>query len=422
MRKGLVMRDSSSFSHDYGVRTVVVASLALLLAHQAAAQTATRFTYAEAVQRALASNPSIVAAQTRRAIGTAGVAVAGERLNPEGRIEYDRDFPHQAYTFALPLELGGKRGRRIDVAEAETKATEAEITQLVATTRNAVRRAYFDRAIADARVALLDDLQTIVTRARDVARQRFEAGSSPRLEVLQAELELAQAQNEAIGAHGASSAARARFNALLGLPTGAETSIVEADLEAVPAVDAAIARARASSAELALFDRRLEAQRARVALAKAMQKPDITPEGSYTHGWETGAEFQNGWKAALAITLPIFTTHKAGVALEESTLAQITAERNATDVRIAAEVTAAVVVAEAQRQQVTRYRDEILPQAVQVETMADDAYRLGQTGIAAYLQALQATRDVRLRSLQAEADLQEALADLEQAIGAPLQP
>jgi len=239
---------------------------------------------------------------------------------------------------------------------------------------------------------------------------------------LQAELELAQAQNEAIGAHGASSAARARFNALLGLPTAADTSIVEADLEAVPAADTAIARARAASAELALFDRRLEAQRARVALAKAMQKPDITPEGSYTHGWETGAEFQNGWKAALAITLPIFTTHKAGVALEESTLAQLTAERTATDVRIAAEVTAAVVVAEAQRQQVTRYRDEILPQAVQVETMADDAYRLGQTGIAAYLQALQATRDVRLRSLQAEADLQAALADLEQAIGAPLQP
>ena len=83
---------------------------------------------------------------------------------------------------------------------------------------------------------------------------------------------------------------------------------------------------------------------------------------------------------------------------------------------------AATAVAEAQRQQVARYRDAIIPQAVQVETMADDAYRLGQTGIAAYLQALQATRDVRLRALQAEADLQIALADLEKAVGAPLQP
>ena len=83
---------------------------------------------------------------------------------------------------------------------------------------------------------------------------------------------------------------------------------------------------------------------------------------------------------------------------------------------------AAIAVADAQRQQFIRYRDEILPQATQVETMADDAYRLGQTGIAAYLQALQATRDVRLRFLQAEADLQSALADLEQAMGVPFQP
>ena len=42
--------------------------------------------------------------------------------------------------------------------------------------------------------------------------------------------------------------------------------------------------------------------------------------------------------------------------------------------------------------------------------MAEDSYRLGQTGIAAFLQALQATRDVRLRALQAAADFQRALA------------
>ena len=79
---------------------------------------------------------------------------------------------------------------------------------------------------------------------------------------------------------------------------------------------------------------------------------------------------------------------------------------------------AATAVAGAQREQYLRYRDQIVPQAVEVENLAQDAYRLGQTGIAAYLQALQAARDVRLRSLQAQADLQSALTDLERAIGA----
>jgi cobalt-zinc-cadmium efflux system outer membrane protein len=67
-----------------------------------------------------------------------------------------------------------------------------------------------------------------------------------------------------------------------------------------------------------------------------------------------------------------------------------------------------------------RYRDQILPQAQQVEQTAQDAYQLGQTGIAALLQALQATRDIRLRALDAVSQFQIALADLERAIGAPL--
>ena len=62
----------------------------------------------------------------------------------------------------------------------------------------------------------------------------------------------------------------------------------------------------------------------------------------------------------------------------------------------------------------------ILPQAQQVEQLADDAYRLGQTGIAALLQALQAARDVRLRALDTASLYQAALADLERAVGAPL--
>ena len=88
-------------------------------------------------------------------------------------------------------------------------------------------------------------------------------------------------------------------------------------------------------------------------------------------------------------------------------------------VRISGAVVSAAALADAQRQQYVRYRDEIVPQAVELERMAEDAYRLGQTGISAYLQALQSTRDVRLRSIQAAADFQSALADLEQAIGVP---
>ena len=406
------------------MRLVTAGLLALFMAPRPAIaqpQNPTPLTLAAALDRAMTTNPAILAAQSRRAIGAAGVAVAGERLNPEGRIELDRDTPRQAYTVAIPLELGGKRTRRLAVAEAALRTADAEIAQVIAETRNAVRRAYFDRAVAEARLALFEDLQMITTRVRDAAQQRFDAGDAPRLEVLQAELALAQAENQVTGARGTATAARMQFNALLGMPVDAPTALAPAALAAPMTYEAALARAKAASAELAVVDRRMDEQRARVALAKALRTPDLTPEGSLTRSFGEGAEFQTGWKAAVAVTMPLFTSHKAGVFLEESTLSQLTAERSAAEARIASDVAAATAVADAQRQQYVRYRDQIVPQAIQVETMANDAYRLGQTGIAAYLLALQATRDVRLAALQAEAELQTALTDLEKAIGAPLE-
>jgi outer membrane protein TolC len=118
--------------------------------------------------------------------------------------------------------------------------------------------------------------------------------------------------------------------------------------------------------------------------------------------------------------VPLFTSHRAGVLVEQTTLEQLISQRQATVSRINGEVTAAAVRAEAQRQLFVRYRDQIIPQALQVEQLAQDAYQLGQTGITALLQSLQATRDVRLRSLDAVDQFQSSLADLERSIGAPL--
>lgn len=386
------------------------------------APVAAPLTLAGALDRAMMTSPAIVAARARRAIGTAGVAVAGERLNPEVRAEFDRDTPRQGYTLAVPWETGGKRNRRVAIAEATVRTTDAEIAQVIAETRNAVRRAFFDLTIATARVALFDELQMLSVRVRDAAQQRFDAGGAPRLEVLQAELALAQAQNESTAARGTAAAASTQLNALLGFPLDAAIGLASPDLENAVGFEAAMARARGASAELALIDRRIEEQRARLALARAMRTPDLTPEAGVTRGFGGDAEFQTGWRAAIGVALPVFTTHKAGVMLEESTLGQLTFEREATLTRITGDVAAATSVATAQREQFRRYRDQIIPQALDVERMAEDSYRLGQTNIAAYLQALQATRDVRLRSLQAQADLQTALTDLERAMGTTLLP
>jgi len=371
-----------------------------------------------AIERALGANPGIAAVRLRRVTSLREVDVARERLNPEARVEFEREAPTQAYSLAVPIETGGKRTRRIAVSEAAVIVSEAEVALVIAEVRAAVRRAYFAQLIAEARLAELQELQALALRARDAAQQRFDAGSAPRLEVLQAELARSDIENQATATRGEAAAARAQLNALLALPLDTAFPLATAlDAGSLVNPEAAVLRARSASAEIALLDRRLDEQRARILLATAMQRPDLTPEATITRGQP---EFGTGWRAAVAVAVPIFTRHRAGVLLEEATLAQVAAEREAALARLAGEVTTAVVVADAQRQQYLRYRDAIIPQATEVERVAEDSYKLGQTGITSYLQALQATRDVRLRSIQAASDLQSALAVLERAIGAPL--
>jgi cobalt-zinc-cadmium efflux system outer membrane protein len=398
----------------------LMAASGLLAAAGASAQGAAgSLTLQVAIDRAMAANPTIAAARLRGPINLANLAVARERLNPEGSFELEKETPKEAYGVAVPFELGGKRARRIDVAEATIRAGDAELAATIAQVRNDVRRAYFGEVVAEERLLILREQRDISLRARDTAQARFDAGDAPRLEVMQAQLAQAAAENEATAAEGTAAAARATLNALLAQPLDASATLTTTvDTVAPLEAPAALMLAQTASTELLSLDRQIEAQRARILLAQALRLPDLTPTFTLTHRAEP--EFTYGWRAGAAVTLPLFTTHRAGVLVEQTTLEQLTAQRQATLVRIQGEVTAASQRAQAQRELFVRYRDQIIPQAQQVEQLAQDAYQLGQTGIAALLQALQATRDVRLRSLDAIDQFQTALADLERAIGAPL--
>jgi len=401
---------------------IAVAGVAgLLLSTDVAAQVAAvgSLTMQAAITRAMAANPTIAAARLRGPINLANLAVARERIKPEASIELEKETPKEAYGVAIPFELGGKRTRRIEVAEATIRAGDAELAATIAQVRNDVRRAYFGQMVAEQRLTILREQRDISIRTRDTAQARVDAGDVPRLEVMQAELALAAVENEATAAEGTSAAARAALNALLAQPLDTPTVLsTTIDEAAPPTTDAALMLAQTASTELISLDRQIEAQRARIQLAQALRVPDLTPTFTFTHRAEP--EFTYGWRAGAAVTLPLFTSHRAGVLVEQTTLDQLTAQRQATLLRIQGEVTAASQRAQAQRELFLRYRDQIIPQAQQVEQLAQDAYQLGQTGIGPLLQALQATRDVRLRSLDAIDQFQTALADLERAIGAPL--
>jgi outer membrane protein, heavy metal efflux system len=397
---------------------VMMAMVGLGVVH-VAGQTPSSLSLSDAMARAVEANRTLLAARTARAIDAAGIQAAGQRPNPEVGFEAARETPHWAFTGTIPLELSGKRQRRIDVANATLAVTEAETARITADVRADVRRAYFQAVGAIRRVAIAEELTAIAVRARDTAQDRFQTGAAPRLEALQASLALALGQNEVAAARGDLNAARADLNALLAYPLDASPALAD-PLEAgqLPTPEAAVQQVVAGNAELQVLARRIDEERARVALAKAMRRSDPSVTASLTY--DAPGEFTFGWRAGAAVALPIFTTGRPAIAVAEATLTRTVADRDARLAQITGAVSAAQARAAAARQSVDRYQAEILPASLQVEQMAEESYRSGQTGLPVYLQTLQAGRDIRQRALQAGLEYQLALADLERAMGTSL--
>jgi cobalt-zinc-cadmium efflux system outer membrane protein len=396
-----------------------VALAVLVTAGVAAAQPPASLSLSDALARAVEANPTLAAARAARAIDAAGIDAARQRPNPEVSVEVERETPHWAFAGTVPLEISGKRQRRVDVANATLAVTEADTARIAAQVRSDVRRAYYTVVAAVRRVTIAQELEALATRARDAAQDRFQTGAAPRLEALQAGLALAQAQNDTVSARGDVAAARAELNALLAYPADAAPTLADPlDVGPLPSPADATAQALAGNAELTVLQKRIDEDRARVALAQALRHPDPSVTGTLTY--DAPGEFTFGWRAGAAIALPIFTTGKADVRVAESTLARTMAEREARVAEIGGAVGAALARAAAARTALDRYLSDIVPASQQVEQMAEESYRSGQTGVTAYLLTVQAAREIRQRALQAGLDYQLALADLERAMGTPL--
>jgi cobalt-zinc-cadmium efflux system outer membrane protein len=362
-------------------------------------------------------NRTLLAARLGRAVDAAAIGVAEQRPNPEASFEAARDTPHEVISLALPLELGGKRGRRIELAQATLARTTAQLAVQALEVRRSVRLAYYELVAASGQVQITSELRGFAERTRNAARDRFESGAAPRLEALQAELLLAQADNDQEAARGRQAAARTTLNTAMGRAPDVPVDPTDGfDAGIIPPDPAAIV---AAGPDIAALDREIDEALARERLAVAMRRGDPTVSGGVL--FDARPDFTYGWRAGAAVAIPLFTRHTAEVQVETARVTQLRSAREARLALLAGEAIAAATRAQAARRQYLRYRDEIVPQLATIEAMAEDSYRSGQTNLTAFLQALQAAREVRLRATEAGLDYQSAFADLERALGGRIQ-
>ncbi len=378
-------------------------------------------TFEQVFAQAARDNLQVNAVRLRRAVAAAGLLVAGQRPNPEFITGYTRSEPRLNYSVSQPVELGGKRARRLEVARGEVSLAVLDEAAALRTLRRDVRVAYFNLALARDTLGLNRQAVAQANTLVEIAAARFAAGDIAQFEVLQAKLASARAANEQTRAENAERVSRAALNQLLNRAPAAPLDLQDSLFSVHTTISPTdlIRRALAQNVELRTAEQQLATEQSRLRLARAARIPDLLLEPGI-ESIDPSLPHNYGFKLQVTVPLPLFNRNRGEIARSNALIAQLAAERDATRQRIAAEIGQAMLRLDAAREQVSFYETKLLPDAERVRELVEEAYRAGQTGILPVVDAQRGAREVRQGYLQALFDYQSALAELEGTAGVEL--
>lgn len=402
--------------------------LIALCALTATAQEPLRLSRADAVREALTRNPALVAAraqveETRAAVVTAtafadptlSLDVAGQShlLNPGSNNASD-----QGVGFTVPFP--GKRKLRGEVATADLKAAEFNVTQLQQQIAAQTAQAYDAILVAARHRENLLQAKGFASDFVDKTQARFRGGTVARVDVVKAQTDLASAENDLIANERASATARATLNRLLGRMAGApiETTDTLNVPAGIPEVEALEQLAQNSRPELQSLAAQLQGAAAATRLAKEFWAPDFNLSATRNAAEGTPTTFTS----AVSIGVPVFFwQHKRGeVASAQHREEELQATLNDTRAQVSLDVQTAFATASTSLRQAIFIRDQLLPEAREVYRVASVSYGLGGLSALDLLDAKRTLLDAETQYVDALGAANDALAALEQAVGAPV--
>jgi outer membrane protein, heavy metal efflux system len=317
----------------------------------------------------------------------------------------------------VPLDLGPRRSRRIDLAAEELSLADVDVQSELRIVRRAVRETYYSLLADDERVRLAEGILELSQRFRDVARARFESGAAPRLEVLQADLGVARAEADVDLARSERASAQAALNGVIDAPAREPLTLAGGMLDGIPPVafEPMLALAVASNVDLIALDRQIAVEQRRILLLRAERAP--APSLSFSALFNAPPDFTSGAGVGVGVSVPLFSRNQGEIAQSVATTSQLRARRDAAMRGIENSVFGLTARIDAQRRRVDTYDRQLVPTATDLESLAQESYRAGRTSVLGVLDAQRSLRDVRREALQAALDLQLSIADLEELLG-----
>ena len=280
--------------------------------------------------------------------------------------------------------------------------------------------ARYGLALRTLRVAALD-AQTMQDLLK-TARTRFATGGGDHPDLLRAEEEALNADNDRLDADKESRVARAKLNQLMHRP--AESEVPEpAEVAQVPVVwnlDDLRARSAKNRPEVAGAEAQEREARALASAALWSYFPDLTLHAAYMPMLRgVGMDM---WQAGVGLELPLFgfARQHAESSAAANRASAASAESDAARDRAAFETTKAYLDLQEALRHVALHRDRMIPLASRAVGSAEAAFAGGRIGFDALLDAARRLRQHHLEHQRWIARVETNLGELEEAVGEEL--
>ena len=386
-----------------------------------------RLTRADANRQALANNPTIQIAREQIAQSRArlrssvalpepsiGVSVLGQPgvLRPHSGSETDVGV-------GVTIPFPNKYRLLAQAARGDVGTFEAGYDlqrQLVVLQTN---QAYDSLLVSLQHRRDLEESRRLTADFYERTQARFNAGTVPKLDVIKAQVTVAQAENDLIANERGVANARAALNRLTGRVLGApvdavDSLVVPAD---VPDVDRLMALAMANRPELKSIAAARAGARASEKLAQQYFLPDVSLNVSRNNVYGDPIAYSTG----IGLTIPLPWQHQGGeVAEARSRQRELEAKYRDVLAQVQQDLGNAYANASTALRQAVYLRDQLLPAARDAYRAAAASYSLGGSSSLEVIDAQRTLLDAQTQYAAALAAANDAVADLERAAGAPL--
>jgi outer membrane protein TolC len=401
--------------------------------------TAVKLTLADALQRALAANPTVAVAvaEIDRADALIKQARAGywPTLNANGaytRLDSDRlsgpqggpfvkVAPIGQWTATLQLTVpliaapGWANTRHAESNRRIADASAADVRRLVA---QAAARAYLTVVAEHRFVAAVETARGNAKEHFDYAHTRFAGGIGRAIDEVRAAQDLASVERQVQSTYVAVAQAREALGILVAA-TGPVDTVDEVDLGAVPTLAQALDEARDRRTDVKLLEQRLHGAKQAKGDIWAYYAPylvaTVVPEAADP---PTALLPKFGWNAQLLLTLPLYDAGlRTGVSRERSALVAEAEVNLAAELRQAASDVRLSFESMLRADQALGSAREAARLAHKAYDLATLAYRAGASTNIEVLDAARQARDADTAVAQAEDLSRQARLDLLVASG-----